>query len=90
MITIILRLVRPGGVRGVVAEFVLAKHQLLILDRSRQRAPDLRGLDRLITEIWIRALPCPARSVSYRFQIAMVPTVARVTVDPCTLLHAGP
>ena len=38
----------------------------------------------------IRALPCPVRSVSYRFQIAMVPTVARFTVDPCTLLHAGP
>ena len=44
LITIILRLVGPGGVRAVVAESVLAKHQLLILNRSRQRAPNLRAL----------------------------------------------
>jgi len=32
----VLKLVRPGGVRAVVAESVLAKHQLLILNRSRR------------------------------------------------------
>ena len=48
LITTLLRLVQPGGVRGVVAESVLAKHQLLILNRSRRRAPDLRIPDRLI------------------------------------------
>jgi|SRR6516225_2650948 hypothetical protein len=42
VIPIILRLVRPGGAHAVVAESVLAKYQLLILDRSRQRAPNLR------------------------------------------------
>ena len=42
--------------RGVVAESVLAKHQLLILNRSRQRAPNLRPLDRLIA-VDIAALP---------------------------------
>ena len=31
LITTLLRVVRPGGVRAVVAESVLAKHQLLIL-----------------------------------------------------------
>jgi hypothetical protein len=39
-----------------VAESVLAKHQPLILNRSRQRAPNLRALDRLISGIcslWI-------------------------------------
>jgi len=41
LITAVLRLVRPGGVRAVVAESVLAKHQLLIFDRSRRRAPNL-------------------------------------------------
>jgi hypothetical protein len=30
LITKVLKLVRPGGVRAVVAESVLAKHQLLI------------------------------------------------------------
>jgi hypothetical protein len=38
MITTILRFVRSRGVRTVVAESVLAKHQLLILNRSRQCA----------------------------------------------------
>jgi hypothetical protein len=30
-----IRLVRPGGVRSVLAESALLKHQLLILNRSR-------------------------------------------------------
>jgi hypothetical protein len=38
-------------VRAVVAESDLAKHQLLILNPSRQRAPNIRALDRLIAEI---------------------------------------
>jgi hypothetical protein len=32
----------PGGARAVVAESVLVKHQLLILNRSRKRSPNLR------------------------------------------------
>ena len=27
------RLTRPGGIRAIIAEFVLIKHQLLILNR---------------------------------------------------------
>src|SRR5215475_970871 len=57
VITTILRLVRPGGLRAVIAESVLARHQLLILNRPRQRAPNLLALDRLIAGIcslWIR------------------------------------
>lgn len=41
LITTVLRILRPGGVRAVVAESVLAKHQLLILNQSRRRAPNL-------------------------------------------------
>jgi hypothetical protein len=33
------RLAGPGGARAVVAESVLVKHQLLILNRSRKRRP---------------------------------------------------
>src|SRR5438270_14048059 len=36
------RLWGPGGIRSVVAESVLVKQQLLILNRSRQRSPNLR------------------------------------------------
>jgi hypothetical protein len=38
----LMRVFRPGGVRAVVAESVLAQHQLLIINRSRRRAPNLR------------------------------------------------
>ena len=44
----IFRIARAGGVRSVVAESVLLKHQLLILNRRRRRAPNLRGWDRFI------------------------------------------
>ena len=42
------RLLGPGGVRSVVAESVLVKQQLLILNRSRQRSPNLCFFDRLV------------------------------------------
>src|SRR5438034_173762 len=42
------RLLGPGGMRSVVAESVLVKQQVLILNRSRQRSPNLRVSDRLI------------------------------------------
>src|SRR5438128_5463705 len=57
LVTTILRLVRPGGVRAVIAESVLIKHQLLIVGRSRRRAPNPSLLDRLIAgfcSLWIR------------------------------------
>jgi putative transposase len=38
----------PGGIRSVVAESVLVKHQLLILNRSRKRAPNLCAVDRIV------------------------------------------
>ena len=47
-IVIIIRLARPGGLRSVVAESVLMRHQLLILNRGRKRAPNLGSCDRII------------------------------------------
>lgn len=44
----IAKLMRPGGTRAVVAESVLVKHQLVILNRGRERAPNLRPMDRII------------------------------------------
>jgi putative transposase len=48
LIVTVVRLGKPGGVRSVVAESVLLRHQLLILNRGRKRAPNLRTGDRLI------------------------------------------
>ena len=42
------RVARPGGLRSVVAESILIKHQLVILNRGRERPPNLRTLDRII------------------------------------------
>jgi hypothetical protein len=48
LIVTVVRLARPGGLRSVVAESVLVKHQLRILRRGRKRAPNLRAADRVI------------------------------------------
>src|SRR6516225_3718536 len=45
LIVTVVRLIKPGGLCAVVAESVLARHQILILNRSRKRAPNLRGSD---------------------------------------------
>jgi hypothetical protein len=42
------RLLGPGGVRSLVAESLLIKHQLLIVNRSRQRSPNLHSSDRIL------------------------------------------
>jgi hypothetical protein len=46
LLVTIAKLLRPGGVRAVAAESLLLKHQLLISNRSRQRAPNLTSIDR--------------------------------------------
>jgi putative transposase len=45
------RLAGPGGVRAVMAESVLVKQQMLILNRSRKRSPRLRLGDRVVAGI---------------------------------------
>src|SRR5438445_2767453 len=49
LIVTMVRLAGPGGLRSIVAESVLVKHQLRILNRGRKRAPNLRAVDRIIT-----------------------------------------
>jgi hypothetical protein len=48
LIVTVVRLARPGGLRSVVAESLLVKHQLPILNRGRKRAPNLRATERII------------------------------------------
>jgi hypothetical protein len=55
------RLASPGGIRAVVAESLAVKHQLLIMKRSRRRAPDLTALDRLMLgfyTLWCHRSAC--------------------------------
>ena len=51
LIATLARLMGPGGLRSVVAESLLVKHQLLILNRSRHRAPNLRVSDRILAGV---------------------------------------
>jgi hypothetical protein len=47
LVVTIVRLIKPGGLRAVV-ESALTRHQILILKRSRKRAPNLHVSDRII------------------------------------------
>ena len=48
LLATIAKLLRPGGVRAVVAESVLLRHQLVISSRTRRRAPNLNSFDRFV------------------------------------------
>src|SRR5207249_193401 len=74
-IVTIIRLGQPGGLRSVVAEFVLMRHQVLILNRGRKRAPNLRASDRIITGL-CTLLMRPARVLR-----------SAVVLKTSTLLH---
>ncbi len=51
---------KPGGVRSLIAESLLLKHQLLIVNRSRQRSPNLSSWDRILAG-WMALLIRPTR-----------------------------
>ena len=53
LIVIFVRLLGPGGLRAISAESLLLKHQLVVLNRSRDRAPNLRPIDRVIAGLCV-------------------------------------
>src|SRR6195256_5188470 len=75
LVATLIRLVGPGGARAVVAESVLIKQQLLILNRSRRRSPNLRLADRVVAGV-CTLLMRPSRLVR-----------AAIIVKPSTLLR---
>ena len=79
LITTIAKLIGPGGARAVIAEPLLVKHQFIILNRSRERAPNLGPLDRIIAGLFTLLIH-PGRLVR-----------AAVVLKPSTLLafHAA-
>jgi hypothetical protein len=48
LIVTVVRLARPGGPRAVVADSLLVKHQLRIVNRGRKRAPNMRAGERFM------------------------------------------
>ena len=53
LLATIAKLMGPGGARALVAESLLVKHQLVILNRGRERGPNLRPMDRVIAGLCI-------------------------------------
>src|ERR1700733_10517571 len=51
LLATVARLAGPGGARAVVAESVLIKQQLLILNRSRKRSPNRRFAERVVAGV---------------------------------------
>ena len=46
------KLLGPGGAKAIVADSLLMKQQLLIINRSRRRAPNLTAIDRILLGFW--------------------------------------
>ena len=45
LLTTVAKLLGPGGARAIVADSLLMKQQLLVIHRSRRRAPNLAAND---------------------------------------------
>jgi len=47
-IATVIKLLKPGGVKVVMAETIAMKQQLIVMNRRRKRAPSLAASDRLL------------------------------------------
>src|SRR6516165_8810561 len=98
-IVTIIRLGQPGGLRSVVAESVLMRHQVLILNRGRKRAPNLRSSDRIIAGL-CTLLMRPARvlrsavvlktSTRLHFHKMLIQQKYRLLFSPKRVRRPGP
>ena len=52
LLTLLTKLLVAGGAKAIVADSLLMKQQLLIINRSRQRAPNLTPIDRILLGFW--------------------------------------
>ncbi len=56
LLVLIVRSLNPGGIKAVIAENLLLKQQLIVLARSRRKAPNLKTSDRFILaglSLWV-------------------------------------
>ena len=52
LLTTVAKLLGPGGAKAIIAENLLLKQQLLVVTRSRRRAPNLSTTDRFLMGFW--------------------------------------
>ncbi len=75
LLTTLARLLGPGGIKSVVAENLLMKQQLLVIRRSRRRAPALSPAERIFIG-WTSLFIAPRRLLR-----------AAIVIKPSTLLR---
>ncbi len=63
------KLVGPGGSKGLLAETLRVKHQLIVLNRSHRRAPNLTTWDRFLFGL-TGFFMTPARMTKYTFSVS--------------------
>ena len=99
LLATVARLAGPGGARSVIAESVLVKQQLLILNRSRKRAPNLRLADRIVAGVCtllmrpgrlIRSAIVLKPSTLLRFHRALTTRKYRLLFSPTARRKPGP
>jgi hypothetical protein len=99
LLTAVARHLGPGGVKAVVADNLLLKQQLLVLNRSRQRAPNLSALDRFLLGLWslflstrriVRCAVLIKPSTLLRFHAALVRCKCHRLFTPRTRTKPGP
>lgn len=74
LVTLPVRLLRRGGIKAVAAENLVLKKQLLVIQRTRGRAPNLTTMDRFIFG-WLAMMLTPRRMVR-----------SAIIIKPSTLL----
>ena len=93
------RLLGSGGARSVIAESLLVKHQLLILNRSRRRAPNLHTMDRIVAGLCVllmrpgrvgRAAVVLKPSTILAFHQALIKRKYRLLFSPVRRSKPGP
>src|SRR5215467_4312693 len=87
LIVTVVRLAKPGGLRAVVAESVLTRHQILILNRSRKRAPNLRVSDRMIAGLCTLVMN-PSRVPRCGIALTVAPAAFPSHTDETKVPHA--
>ena len=73
-VTLLVRLLHPGGMKAVAARNLVLKKQLLVIQRSRLKAPNLTTIDRFIFG-WLTMMLSPRQI-----------TQSAIIIKPSTLL----
>ena len=93
------KLLRPGGTKALLAENLLLKQQLLMLTRSRHRAPNLSSTHRVLLGFWslfltprrmAKAAVCIRPSTLLKFHQCLVRRKYQALFSSQSLTNPGP